>query len=859
MPSWYVHTEAAAQTIKRLKDGVPVGSPLTQAQANDLFTAAHDNRNYLAVGALGPDLFFLLPDFKGDTGKGLLALVDFLLTTWKAVDDNVVTQWERWMTPVLDEQSSIVNSLTGGMLGEVSEALNLLTGSLQNYLLGIAGQLVDVFGLMTSGTQCGYADSAFFWSDMFHYRKTYQFARRLYANALKADVDQAHGGTSTVAKPADEPSRVPKQQAFALGWMSHCATDVAAHPFTNAKCGGPYRTHWQRHHVIENHMDAFIYNLRHGTRGTNYDALDVAAMHFRMAFLPSPSSPDPTMPDDNPGPDYFPGPQAGPPFPPGPGFKFPPYPETEHTGDAQARKAVFDVDTGPLPEHVCELLLKTMQDVYTGADDMDGPQVLRWDTGMHEGDGGRPTVAVLQNMFQFAYDYAKYTSSSGLAPRKPMPPDVITDLNFPMPPGLPADGNADPSAADEITVLDVLLAIVAFAIWLAEVAEWLATSGPALLAEIGTWPAREALYALLVAPAWDLYMLSRKPLVLEGYLSPKPEEISPGLTVLGMDEKGALTQLRADLDAPSGFGPVPGMVEPSGLDPRPGVSPLGYSLDPAYPRAMVTDLAPPWLAQAPIDAGSVPAEFVAPWRYPDHNMAGMRNGWEAPRAHVGPFVQGQNVGVLMAGMPGTDAARHRFEAATTPEETEAVAAELLTMPGQHLGDPIDYGAYLIGQLTGNWQSATGYVGHDDAAPLPDFNLDADRGYAYQCWDYRRHAESKPPSPRSDLDTTWPDQWLAAPQVIGFLSEVTGTDQATLTARIRDWYGYAEPCTVPQRYDAKDNPHHRSRYDPLKRLAHDYIPRPGSPPVPRGTGDLDLQVSSAEMRAAGMSTTGRRPV
>ena len=41
MPAWYVHIEAAAETMQRLKDGVPAGSPLTQAQANDLFAAAH--------------------------------------------------------------------------------------------------------------------------------------------------------------------------------------------------------------------------------------------------------------------------------------------------------------------------------------------------------------------------------------------------------------------------------------------------------------------------------------------------------------------------------------------------------------------------------------------------------------------------------------------------------------------------------------------------------------------------------------------------------------------------------------------------------------------------------------------------
>ena len=79
MPSWYVHIQAAAETLERLNAGVPAGSPLTAAEATQLHTAGHDHRNYLAAGALGPDLFFLLPDFKGDLGTTLLKLVRFAL------------------------------------------------------------------------------------------------------------------------------------------------------------------------------------------------------------------------------------------------------------------------------------------------------------------------------------------------------------------------------------------------------------------------------------------------------------------------------------------------------------------------------------------------------------------------------------------------------------------------------------------------------------------------------------------------------------------------------------------------------------------------------------------------------------
>ena len=109
MPAWYVHIQAAAETMEKLNAAVPPGSPLTQAQASALFKAAHDHRNYLAAGALGPDLFFLLPDFKGDQGKGLLELVEFVLTTWKALDETFMQQWETWMGPVADSHNQLAN------------------------------------------------------------------------------------------------------------------------------------------------------------------------------------------------------------------------------------------------------------------------------------------------------------------------------------------------------------------------------------------------------------------------------------------------------------------------------------------------------------------------------------------------------------------------------------------------------------------------------------------------------------------------------------------------------------------------------------------------------------------------------
>ena len=830
MPCYYIHIRAAGLMMERLKAGVPAGSPLTQQEANALFEAAHQHRNYFAAGVYGPDLFFLLPDFMGDTGKMLSAIVDFGLTTWKKVDEEFISHWEKWVSPVLDETNTLASGISGGMLGEVSQALSAFSDSFKYLALDFATQMEDLVGMLTSGVQTGYEDSSFFWSDMFHYRRTYQFARALYRNAMLADEN----------KPVGEPSRVPKQQAFALGWMSHCATDVVGHPYVNSKCGGPYRTHWQRHHLIENHMDAFVYGQQQGQPNTAYNSLATSALHFTLAFSPGGAGGS----DDAPLYDYFPS-----------SFSFPPYPEGETDAEKAARKNTFDQSTEPLPEHICELILKTMQDVFTTENDSKGPQVLRWDPGKHVGDGGRPTAKMLQDMYQLVFDYIKFSSSSGLSPRAPRLPEVITDHSLPMPPGMPDDSaGADPNESQDLNLLDILLAALAYGVWLADVIVWAVTLPAAVVADLATWPLRELLYQILVIPAWNLYKLARLPLVLEGFLTPGPDEVSRHLVVLGESEKGPLIQLRADLDDPSGFAPMQGPTEPSGLDSTLGASTGGFSVDPAYPRAVVTDLSPAWSDSAAIDSDTGPSEFVAPWRYPAHNMAGMRVGWEAPRTHAAPYMQGQDPGILMGNLPGSDDARHKYEAALTPDETEHIAATLMSIPHAHLGDAVDYSAYVIGQLTGAWAEENGkpvYKVNDDNKPLPDFNLDGDRGYGHLCWDYLRHPPSLPPVPQTQLDKQCPDQWRCIPQMPTFLSEPLSPEEIQ---DIVSRYGFQEPYTVPQRYNPGDNPHHRTVYDPLKRIAYQYIPRQGDPPL--GSGGIDLQVSSQEMKDVGMSPTGR---
>jgi hypothetical protein len=133
---------------------------------------------------------------------------------------------------------------------------------------------VDLFGRLTSGVPQGFAETAFFWSDMLHYRRTYEVPFHMFTTARDAE-----------RNAADDRARLDAQtiQAFAIGWMCHCATDVVGHSFTNAKSGGPFRLHWQRHHLVENHFDTAAYDTTFGGQPF-YDTIGTSALHFRIAW-----------------------------------------------------------------------------------------------------------------------------------------------------------------------------------------------------------------------------------------------------------------------------------------------------------------------------------------------------------------------------------------------------------------------------------------------------------------------------------------------------------------------------------------------------------------------------------------------
>jgi hypothetical protein len=459
----------------------------------------------------------------------------------------------------------------------------------------------------------------------------------------------------------------------------------------------------------------------------------------------------------------------------------------------------------------------------------DGPKILTQDPAFSARDpssdepDGRPNADAMSEMWSIVFFYLKLIGRDGLKPRRPTPPTWITDHSFPSPPWSTYDIDDNPARGADVSeppskklakllhILDVFLAVLAFLKYVAAVIIWLVTILPGLALDLLTKWVRDAIYHVQLV-FWYLYILARRPLVMLGFLIPKPEEMDLGLTNLGMGRgEFDIEQLLDDPTAQSGFS-HPTIDEPSG---RPTATSVG--LDDQYPRNVVRDI-PGQLDFSLTDlirqtgqlhyAGDKdewhPSEWLAPWRYPTSNQAGQNVAPEMSPVHAGPYVAGDPSSVLLPGPLGSADARAQLEQCTSPAETYNALNQLFPQD-KHLGGPVDYGVYLIGRMI----AERGNVEFG----VPDFNLDSDRGYAWRCWDFDRH------------NAGTQNEWMC-------WRDFTPTPQSD--------FHYLQPCTPPHFFHADtDNPHQKPPpdsqwYDSMQSLRVHYLSgAPLTDPPPDG--------------------------
>lgn len=740
MPGWYLHLDIARKAIDDLKllQGDPQAlAILANGQgptALDIAQIAENNPAYFALGAIGPDLFFLLPDFLPPEGNFLYSAAHLIRNIYTPIDDHFIGPITDQFTAISMNLNDELNALTGGLIATLGTTISELGSVINDAVISVGANTYDIWGLLGSGVPKAYDEQSFYWSDMLHYRKTYDCAATLWSQAMKAS-----------------PSDVPRFQAFALGWMTHLPADVTGHAFVNEKCGGPYRLHWQRHHIIENHMDAQVYLLDEGTKvrcsGTanycsfgqpnncdpagepNYQEITAAAMHLWIAFEDNPPDSHTSMFN---------------PLDP----KRPAYRPAEDTCSNLFRRHFWDYDSD-MPDDLAQFLASALKLTY---DSPGTPPNYAWAAhptvlnslkvpsslssfGVSPNVDGFPTPDDIATTYFWLYKYVKWTTTDYFRFIPPEPPQALSLPQFPSFPTagitLKPIGSTTDALTDAVEIAAALLALLAF---LFEVVLWAVAYVANFVTGPKTQGLREFVYKYLELPLYNAEMALHWYLSILGYTYPLQSEIAPELTTLGIGYEDIFGTIQQHLLNPFGglFNPVVG-AEPSGADrdltfPNDCVTDPKSAIQPVVPFAPVSTPCGPDVVG--LFRGDAPSGFRRPWHWPDKDIEGDDIGSEKPLCGpASPYRSGQDATVLMGSASGTDIVRQALEGAQNEASTITLSTQYLNQSPTpaHLGDPAEYAKYVIARLTRDTLPS----------PLANFNLDADRGYGHLCWDWVR--------------------------------------------------------------------------------------------------------------------------
>jgi hypothetical protein len=763
-----------------------------------------DWEKFTAIGAIGPDLFYFSQDYsskilgsgpippsdeimlalavyyfdktvKEDDYEPLLiildkvdstlgALVRFLIKLMKIWDD-FVAMWRSTIGPIVDAASSALDDLTGGVLSSLRDGIAQLKTALVNLVEEEVLTYKDIFAGFDTCVAKGWDEQSFLWGDVLHYRRTTEVARRMVEHAERIRVeDPTH------------PDRFYQMLAFALGWMTHVGVDTVGHSFVNEQCGGPFRNHPQRHHLIENHIDAWTYRkcaaggpIPADPWGANETYPDLS--NSGIAFAVQMTTDDP---HGDQRPDVLP-------------------------DDPKAAKAALATD-GELPSWMADAIVLALIDtygddpkrpsarpthpkVYQGSDfqkNIDENKLTQafLDATGHGPDGpfqqllddiaprpsfnvpvGFPLPWQVQGFYRLMISFYQLSYRGGWEldkPRKPpffiVPPaSDITNLLG------PPDFNG-PSTGDPIEdVCNLLKALVEWVTKVLDAALKLVGDLIKMLASPSSYLIRLGLYELALM-VWDITQKVHDVMAHTGFFIPHGEEryppggpdgelklgneIDEPLITLGGTVDGAFQQALADALDP--FANLDHSAKPIVGHPVP---------DPNYPYYMVIGYDDAAATTPSRDNGSVlTEEYKRPWAYPQkayqgkdlvQNRSELSAGTElapvppnAPAPLLGPYPGGTTPDEVFfrTTSTGNPRARLEYEQSQTPEETDRLNLVHLRYDGNAgspLGDPIPFTSYLIGRLL------------NDRTYSTQFNLDSDRAYAYLTWDWVRSGTQIP--------------------------------------------------------------------------------------------------------------------
>jgi hypothetical protein len=190
---------------------------------------------FAQLGAVGPDVFYALLDYNGD----LQDLENFLMKV--AGTFECIAELSEEISRYVD---GVLSTITAGVADSLQQTFDLVSGTIVEGLQAlIVSSGLNLWPTFEPARQRDLARSTWFWADYLHYIRSGRFVHNLL-DLAKAKKDD-------------------NLMAYAYGYLTHYVTDVVGHPYVNQVVGAPWRLYWQRHHLVENFIDAYVWDRWH--------------------------------------------------------------------------------------------------------------------------------------------------------------------------------------------------------------------------------------------------------------------------------------------------------------------------------------------------------------------------------------------------------------------------------------------------------------------------------------------------------------------------------------------------------------------------------------------------------------------
>lgn len=250
MPSVFTHFLILDEATKRLPD-----------DAADLI---NQNKEYAYWGSVGPDYFYFFEQdwsLAGQLAKFTFELYDDL--------EEIISLYNT----ASDFRSHVEDWRSGGLTGQVQTVAKRFDVIVKSFAAKFITKGVDFFEEFTPpiSKDASVAKVNEWWlADLAHQRRTIDFSRSLWTHSAGD----------------------PRLRAYTLGYLTHVGGDASGHPVVNLLVGGPYRTQWRRHGLVEKAHDSHYWSAFRGQRVSNSHAHKLIEMQQPISPTALPDMPE---------------------------------------------------------------------------------------------------------------------------------------------------------------------------------------------------------------------------------------------------------------------------------------------------------------------------------------------------------------------------------------------------------------------------------------------------------------------------------------------------------------------------------------------------------------------------------------